>query len=114
MGNLPNGPCGPSFREAFSCWVENRDNDQGFADNCFDNFTSWEKCLGENRDIYKQSGDDQPSDASRSEVVATEPELPSENKSQLQDDIKSIENDSQEVAIKETRAIAAASTSPKS
>ena len=110
MGNLPNGPCGPSFREAFSCWVENRDNDEGFAEHCFENFTKWEKCLGENRDIYKQSGDE-PNEAGPSKIVAGESGLKLDDKSQIKDDIASIDNESQEVAIKETRAIAAASTS---
>uniref|UniRef100_H2Z7L2 GCK domain-containing protein n=1 Tax=Ciona savignyi TaxID=51511 RepID=H2Z7L2_CIOSA len=55
LGNLPNGPCGSSFREAFSCWVENKDNEEAFADKCFENFTTWENCLGEHRDIYRQT-----------------------------------------------------------
>lgn len=55
LGNLPNGPCGPSFREAFTCWAENRDDHDSFAEKCFDNFTTWEECLAENRHIYKSS-----------------------------------------------------------
>ncbi|XP_039263634.1 mitochondrial intermembrane space import and assembly protein 40-like [Styela clava] len=59
LGNLPNGPCGPSFREAFTCWVENRDDQDSFAEKCFDNFSKWEDCLSENRDIYKPSSSKQ-------------------------------------------------------
>lgn len=58
LGNLPNGPCGPAFRDAFSCWVENKSDQDAFASKCFDSFSAWEGCLSENRDIYKSENDD--------------------------------------------------------
>lgn len=57
LGNLPNGPCGPAFRDAFSCWVENKSDQDSFASKCFDSFTAWEGCLSENREIYKSDDD---------------------------------------------------------
>jgi len=62
LGNLPNGPCGPSFREAFTCWVDNKDDESTFAENCYEKFIAWEGCLGENRDIYRKSDDSHPED----------------------------------------------------
>ena len=59
LGNLPNGPCGPAFREAFSCWAENKNDQEAFASKCFENFTEWELCLSEHRDIYKSEKRDE-------------------------------------------------------
>ena len=58
LGNLPNGPCGPSFRESFQCWVENKDDEKDFAENCYEKFVAWEACLGEHRAIYRPEEED--------------------------------------------------------
>ena len=108
LGNLPNGPCGPNFREAFSCWVENKDNEEGFAEHCFENFSKWEKCLSEHREIYKQNNDE------TSNVNPAEPKLVNENIAS--ETVPAIEDEQQTVKsmpINEHRAIAAASTAPK-
>ena len=106
LGNLPNGPCGPNFREAFSCWVENKDNEQGFAEQCFENFSKWEKCLSEYREIYKQSNDE-PSEGNQ---------IKSETNNDNTKALTAIEDQNDVVntaPVNEHRAIAAASTGPK-
>nr|CAB3263827.1 mitochondrial intermembrane space import and assembly protein 40-A-like [Phallusia mammillata] len=63
LGNLPNGPCGPDFREAFSCWVDNREDESTFAEKCYENFVKWESCLSEHKDVYKSSNSSEDSTA---------------------------------------------------
>ena len=110
LGNLPNGPCGPSFRDAFSCWVENKDNEEGFAENCFENFTQWEKCLSEHRDIYRpDNGDTNDTELTIPETKVTDS---SNTVSSIDDDDKDAVN-AASVSGQETRAIAAASAVPK-
>ena len=112
LGNLPNGPCGPSFKEAFTCWVENKDNEQGFAENCFENFTNWERCLSENKDIYRQD-DDPPSSQKNAEAGVTGSINNFEDDSEIKNNQLTSSSASTSVTVNETRAIAAASTAPK-
>lgn len=103
LGNLPSGPCGPAFKEAFSCWVENRDHEENFANNCFENFSTWEHCLAENKDIYKPSDDEEKGD--------TDTKTDNYVKSENDDQTKQIESSEPSPAITHdsNRAIAAAS-----
>ena len=102
---MPNGPCGPDFREAFSCWVENKDNEEGFAEHCFENFSKWEKCLNENREIYKQ-GSDESDELNESETLGSEGKIETQTVPAIADEQEPV----QSLSSNEHRAIAAAST----
>ncbi|XP_002125847.2 mitochondrial intermembrane space import and assembly protein 40-B-like [Ciona intestinalis] len=101
LGNLPNGPCGDNFREAFSCWVEHKDNEESFAEKCFENFTKWEECISEHKDIYRPT--EEKNEASNKD----EKEIKDTNESASID--SSIDKDNTH-STSQTRAIAAASS----
>ena len=52
LGNMPNGPCGLLFRDSFTCWVKNKDDDKTFVEKCKDKFISWEACTSQYKSIY--------------------------------------------------------------
>ncbi|CAK8689338.1 mitochondrial intermembrane space import and assembly protein 40-like [Clavelina lepadiformis] len=115
LGNLPNGPCGQNFRDAFSCWVENRNDEATFAEKCWDNFTKWEGCISEHRDIYRPSGDDDTSvsatDLSESTVIKENEALPYKDNEAVNNNIEESEPKTSGHKEDSNRAIAAASTS---
>lgn len=68
LGNMPNGPCGPSFRQSFQCWVNNKGDDKSFAEKCYGLFVEWEKCLSVHKKIYRPD-----ESSSKTEEASTQP-----------------------------------------
>lgn len=52
LGGMAHGPCGPQFREAFSCFVYSEDEPKGI--NCVEKFKSMQDCFREHPDIYAE------------------------------------------------------------
>jgi intermembrane space import and assembly protein 40 len=50
LGGMAQGPCGPQFREAFSCFVYSEDEPKGI--NCVEKFQAMQTCFREHPDVY--------------------------------------------------------------
>jgi len=92
LGNLPNGPCGPSLRESFQCWVENKDDEKEFAENCYEKFVAWEACLGEHRAIYRPEEEDAKAGSNASDNLG-EPANESSSSSTNDSAVTDVNND---------------------
>ncbi len=56
LGGMATGPCGPEFREAFSCFHYSTEEPKG-AD-CFEQFNAMHECMGNYPDLYDKDNDD--------------------------------------------------------
>ncbi|KAG9122682.1 hypothetical protein FRC07_000821, partial [Ceratobasidium sp. 392] len=70
---MAHGPCGPQFREAFSCFVYSNEEPKGV--DCVEKFKAMQDCFREHPDVYGEEIDDEDEDevTERSE----KPEIPS-------------------------------------
>ncbi|KAF8210366.1 hypothetical protein K438DRAFT_1809548 [Mycena galopus ATCC 62051] len=50
LGGMAHGPCGPEFREAFSCFVYSEDEPKGI--NCVEKFQGMQTCFREHPEVY--------------------------------------------------------------
>ena len=50
LGGMAHGPCGPQFRDAFSCFVFSEEEPKGI--NCVDKFKAMQTCFREHPEIY--------------------------------------------------------------
>ncbi|KAG1867352.1 hypothetical protein F4604DRAFT_1656006 [Suillus subluteus] len=92
LGGMAHGPCGPEFREAFSCFVYSEKEPKGI--DCVEKFKAMQTCFREHPDVYGEEimddddeeepqGEATPSDAKISKAeyatldnVAQEPAQP--------------------------------------
>ena len=51
LGGMAHGPCGPQFREAFSCFVFSTEEPKGM--DCIERFQGMRDCFQEHPDVYK-------------------------------------------------------------
>ena len=51
LGGMAHGPCGPQFREAFSCFVFSKEEPKGM--DCIEKFQGMRDCFHEHPDVYK-------------------------------------------------------------
>ena len=51
LGGMAHGPCGPQFREAFSCFVYSQEEPKGM--DCIERFQNMRDCFQEHPDVYK-------------------------------------------------------------
>lgn len=60
LGGMAHGPCGPEFREAFSCFVYSEDEPKGI--NCVDKFKNMQDCFRRHPEEYAEeiADDDEP------------------------------------------------------
>ncbi|KAG6903040.1 hypothetical protein C0995_007473 [Termitomyces sp. Mi166 len=68
LGGMAHGPCGPQFREAFSCFVFSEDEPKGI--NCVEKFKAMQNCFREHPEIYADEIDDD--DEAAPEPTATQ------------------------------------------
>ncbi|KAF8070526.1 hypothetical protein FPV67DRAFT_1025264 [Lyophyllum atratum] len=66
LGGMAHGPCGPQFREAFSCFIYSEEEPKGI--NCVEKFKAMQDCFREHPDIYgdeimDDDDDDEPAPA---------------------------------------------------
>jgi hypothetical protein len=52
LGGMAHGPCGPQFREAFSCFVFSEKEPKGI--DCVEKFKGMQDCFREHPDVYAQ------------------------------------------------------------
>ncbi|ELU37709.1 CHCH domain-containing protein [Rhizoctonia solani AG-1 IA] len=50
LGGMAHGPCGPEFREAFSCFVYSKEDPKGV--DCVEKFKAMQDCFREHPDVY--------------------------------------------------------------
>jgi intermembrane space import and assembly protein 40 len=50
LGGMAHGPCGPEFREAFSCFVFSEEEPKGI--NCVEKFMGMQTCFRAHPDVY--------------------------------------------------------------
>ncbi|KAG1737661.1 hypothetical protein EDB19DRAFT_1829440 [Suillus lakei] len=50
LGGMAHGPCGPEFKEAFSCFVYSEEEPKGI--NCVEKFKAMQTCFREHPDVY--------------------------------------------------------------
>jgi mitochondrial intermembrane space import and assembly protein 40 len=51
LGGMAHGPCGPEFREAFSCFVFSKEEPKGME--CIERFQSMRDCFQQHPEVYK-------------------------------------------------------------
>jgi len=54
LGGMAHGPCGPEFREAFSCFVYSEKEPKGI--DCVEKFKAMQNCFREHPDVYGDGG----------------------------------------------------------
>ena len=57
---MAHGPCGPNFREAFSCFVFSKEEPKGL--DCVEKFKGMQDCFREHPDVYKAELEDDEND----------------------------------------------------
>ncbi|KAJ6587012.1 hypothetical protein DFH09DRAFT_1142299 [Mycena vulgaris] len=66
LGGMAHGPCGPEFREAFSCFVHSEDEPKGI--NCVEKFQGMQTCFREHPEVYaSEIADDEEAEAAERE-----------------------------------------------
>lgn len=50
LGGMAHGPCGPEFKEAFSCFVYSEKEPKGI--DCVEKFKAMQNCFREHPDVY--------------------------------------------------------------
>ncbi|QRV94290.1 mitochondrial intermembrane space import and assembly protein [Ceratobasidium sp. AG-Ba] len=60
LGGMAHGPCGPQFREAFSCFVYSNEEPKGV--DCVEKFKAMQDCFREHPDVYGEEIDDDEED----------------------------------------------------
>lgn len=62
LGGMADGPCGPEFKEAFSCFVFSQEEPKGM--DCIDKFQNMQQCFQRHPEVYKgELEDDEELDA---------------------------------------------------
>ena len=51
LGGMAHGPCGPEFKEAFSCFVFSNEEPKGME--CIDKFQNMQQCFQAHPEVYK-------------------------------------------------------------
>lgn len=83
LGGMADGPCGPEFKEAFSCFVRSTEEPKGIE--CVEKFRNMQDCFKKHPDVYEQDeeGDEEEEEkqADATEEGTTVPRIePTETK----------------------------------
>ncbi|KAG8739747.1 Oxidoreductase [Ceratobasidium sp. 414] len=70
LGGMAHGPCGPQFREAFSCFVYSNEDPKGV--DCVEKFKAMQDCFREHPDVYGEEIDDDDDDGTVEELEESE------------------------------------------
>ncbi|KAF9529398.1 hypothetical protein CPB83DRAFT_893497 [Crepidotus variabilis] len=70
LGGMADGPCGPQFKEAFSCFVFSEEEPKGI--NCVEKFQAMQTCFKAHPEVYADQlmdddDDEEPANAEKSE-----------------------------------------------
>ncbi|EER25402.1 CHCH domain containing protein [Coccidioides posadasii C735 delta SOWgp] len=70
LGGMAHGPCGPEFREAFSCFVYSTEEPKGM--DCIDKFKNMQDCFRLHPDVYGSELEEDEVDEQLKEHIAAE------------------------------------------
>ncbi|KAG8708679.1 Oxidoreductase [Ceratobasidium sp. 395] len=70
LGGMAHGPCGPQFREAFSCFVYSNEEPKGV--DCVEKFKAMQDCFRAHPDVYGEEIDDEDEDEDMDKNEAAE------------------------------------------
>lgn len=72
LGDMPHGPCGPQFREAFSCFIHSEEEPKGI--DCVEKFKGMQACFKEHPEVYGDEimEDDEDDEAEESVIAKSE------------------------------------------
>jgi intermembrane space import and assembly protein 40 len=70
LGGMAHGPCGPEFREAFSCFVYSEKEPKGI--DCVEKFKAMQTCFREHPDVYGDEIMDDDDDESQGEATPSD------------------------------------------
>ncbi|ESP01293.1 hypothetical protein LOTGIDRAFT_99768, partial [Lottia gigantea] len=65
MGGFQNGPCGQTFRDSFTCFIQSKVEPKG--SDCYEQMREWSQCMKDNAEYYdklkeKNENNDEDSD----------------------------------------------------
>jgi intermembrane space import and assembly protein 40 len=72
LGGMAHGPCGPQFREAFSCFVYSNEDPKGM--DCIEKFQGMQECFKEHPEVYKGELDEEDDEGEYDEAMLAEKE----------------------------------------
>ncbi|PPQ79962.1 hypothetical protein CVT25_003034 [Psilocybe cyanescens] len=83
LGGMAHGPCGPEFREAFSCFVFSEAEPKGI--NCVDKFQNMQNCFRAHPEVYADEimDDDDDTETADSKGLSDDNNIPDETPSEL-------------------------------
>ncbi|KAG2078872.1 hypothetical protein BDR04DRAFT_1146565 [Suillus decipiens] len=71
LGGMAHGPCGPEFREAFSCFVYSEKEPKGI--DCVEKFKAMQTCFREHPDVYgEEIMDDDEDEESQGQAIPSD------------------------------------------
>ncbi|THV02335.1 hypothetical protein K435DRAFT_653436, partial [Dendrothele bispora CBS 962.96] len=77
LGGMAYGPCGPEFREAFSCFVFSEEEPKGI--NCVEKFQAMQTCFRAHPEVYKDEiMDDDEEEVADASTPSPEGEKPAD------------------------------------
>merc|ERR1712004_12423 len=91
LGGMATGPCGPQFREAFSCFHFSEEDPKGSE--CYDQFKTMQDCMLQHGDLYDKYNKDDDDDEDVDNQTSPEP---SDTQEQTVDKEQSESNDAKE------------------
>ncbi|KAJ7084485.1 hypothetical protein B0H15DRAFT_911338 [Mycena belliarum] len=72
LGGMADGPCGPEFRAAFSCFIYSEDEPKGI--NCVEKFQGMQSCFREHPEVYaSEIADDEAAEETAEEEAERKP-----------------------------------------
>ncbi|KAB8336686.1 hypothetical protein FH972_020997 [Carpinus fangiana] len=87
LGGMAHGPCGPQFREAFSCFVYSKEDPKGI--DCIDRFKGMQDCFRLHPDIYGAELTDDEDPSLDAEIPDAPGSAPSSSSSSVSQDAAS-------------------------
>ncbi|KAG1734719.1 uncharacterized protein EDB91DRAFT_1146505 [Suillus paluster] len=74
LGGMAHGPCGPQFREAFSCFVYSEKEPKGI--DCVEKFKAMQTCFREHPDVYgEEIMDDDDEEESQGQATSSDVQI---------------------------------------
>ncbi|KAF8609060.1 hypothetical protein BDV93DRAFT_519082 [Ceratobasidium sp. AG-I] len=99
LGGMAHGPCGPQFREAFSCFIHSEEEPKGV--DCVEKFKAMQDCFREHPDVYGEEIDDE--DEGEKDEGAASPEGEQKPEESSSDETKKPESQPEEEATQEPK-----------
>ena len=70
LGGMATGPCGPDFREAFSCFHYSTEEPKGSE--CYEAFSKMQECMSNHQELYGNSKEEPEAEEEEREMMEGE------------------------------------------